>query len=62
MKNRMKKRMQRILVTVDTQDMDAGHSPHIENQKDQPGTKSANHVKNVVTSQPFVRLRLKPVH
>ena len=59
----MKTRMQRILrgvVTVDIPDMDAGLSPQLENPNVQPGTKTASHVKNLVTSQPFVRLRLKP--
>ena len=54
--------MQRILrgvVTVDIPDMDAGHSPQLENQNVQPGTKTASHVKNLVTSQPFVKLRQK---
>ena len=59
----MKKRIQRILrsvVTVDTQDMEAGHSPQSENLNVQPGTKTASHAKNLVISQPFVEVRQKP--
>ena len=60
----MKTRIQRILrsvVTVDTQDMEAGHSPQSENLNAQPGTKTASHAKNLVISQPFAEVRLKPL-